>query len=310
MTCHYYPQIILSSVLLLALSITPLSGQYLYQYFDGNDTGASAIEYYLDTNTRPNTWQVGQPQKPLFDSAVTYPNVMITDTLNYIPNSDTSSFIISVPNLWAPGGILALQWMQKLDLDSTCDAGLIEYSIDNGQTWENAFFNPYVYSFYGFDWQNVDTLSNGEIGFAGLDTNWRNIWLCFDLSWMNFYDTALFRYTLVTDSVDNQNEGWMIDNMMASLTFIHTVSESEAEKYMEVSPNPTTGRINISTSKVNQYHLIEKMELIDAESRVVQVWRRSPTKFFIDIGHHPAGLYYLKIETNLRTETFKVILER
>ena len=310
MTKHHYPKIILLLVLLTVFNFREMTGQYLYQYFDGADTGVTAIEYYLDTNNQANTWQVGPPQKPLFDSAVTYPNAIITDTLSYVPGNDTSSFIIKVPYIWVPAGILALQWMQKIDLDSIGDGAMVEFSTDHGQTWENAFFNPYVYSFYGFSWSNVDTLSDGEIALTGLDTNWRNIWLCFDLSWMSSTDTALFRYTLVTDSVDAQNEGWMIDNIMASPTFIHTVSESQAEKYMEVSPNPTTGRIDIATSKVNQYHLIEKMELIDSESRVVQVWQRIPTKFFIDIGHHPAGMYYLKIQTNLRTETFKVILER
>jgi hypothetical protein len=44
MTSHY-PKIILSSLLLFIASITQLRGQYLYQYFDGNDTGTAAIQY-------------------------------------------------------------------------------------------------------------------------------------------------------------------------------------------------------------------------------------------------------------------------
>ena len=297
------------SIVILFSGSSKLTSQYYYLYFDGLDTGSTALPYEIDTASGINSWQVGPPQKNIFHDAATNPNAIITDTLSYIPSSDTSRFKIKVPTVWSPIGILALQWMQKLDLDSASDWGIIEYSLDSGQTWENAFYSQYVYSFYGFSWNNVDTMSNGEIAFTGLDTNWSNIWLCFDLSWVSTYPFVEFRYSIVSDSVDNQNEGWMMDNFMASPTFIHTVSETEESKYMEVSPNPTTGRINISTSKVNQYHIIESIELINSESRIVQVWGRSPTKYFIDIDHHPAGLYYLKIKTNLRTETFKVILE-
>ena len=105
------------------------------------------------------------------------------------------------------------------------------------------------YNFYGFDATNKDTLINGDYAFSGTDTTWKNIWLCFDYSWIISIDNLSFRYTLKSDSVNNNREGWMIDNLISHITLIHTVNEVKEEEYMKVGPNPTSGRIDISTKK-------------------------------------------------------------
>ena len=56
------------------------------------------------------------------------------------------------------------------------------------------------------------------------------------------------------------------------------------------------------------YHAIESMELTNAEGKVVEKFGRSPVKFFIDIGSQANGVYYLKVNTNYKSETFPVIL--
>src|SRR5690606_13870901 len=117
---------------------------------------------------------------------------------------------------------------------------------DSGLTWENAFDNPYVYNFYGFDTANVDTFANGEIGFSGTDSTWKDIWLCFDNNWLSITSRSLqVRYTLKSDSVDNSKEGWLIDNIGAHRTSVHTINEKKLDQYMTVSPNPTKGRVYI-----------------------------------------------------------------
>lgn len=288
-------------------------GQTNVQYFDGADTSASnSIMIEIDT-AAANIWQIGPPQKVIFDSAATFPNAIVTDTVKFYPANNTSSFRIRIANAWfSPWGILAMQWMQKLDMDTKYDGGFVEFSIDSGVTWQNAFYSPYVYNFYGFDPSNQDLIApSGEYAFSGTDSTWKNIWLCFDLSWINSVtDTVHFRFTLKSDSINNNKEGWMIDNMYTGITAIHTVNESEQEKYMSVSPNPTTGRVEITTKKLDQFHIIERMELVNMEGRVVQQWGTSPTKFYIDISNHPPGIYFLKVKTNINSETFKIILKQ
>ena len=151
-----------------------------YQYFDGADTNEfSSILIDIDTASS-NIWQIGAPQKSIFDSAATTPNVIITDTINYYPSNNTSSFQYTIIP-WTTWGILAIQWKQKLDMDFGKDGGIIEFSVDGGNTWQSAFDNPYVYNFYGFDTNNVDTLQTGEDAFTGVDSTWKDIWLCYDM---------------------------------------------------------------------------------------------------------------------------------
>ena len=282
--------------------------QIYNQYFDGNDTSATnSILINIDASPS-NIWQIGQPQKTIFNNAATAPNAIVTDTANHYPTNNTSSFLFGLNNNLFNWGILAIQWTQKLDMDSKKDGGVIEFSTDTGNTWFNAFNNPYVYNFYGFNPENQDTLANGDYAFSGTDSTWKNIWLCFDVSWLSFTDSLMFRYTLKTDLINNNKEGWIIDNFIAHNTFIHTVNEIKQEVYMTANPNPTTGIIDISTKKIDEFHIIEKIELVNIKGDIVQQWGVSPTKFNIDISNHPNGIYFLKVKTNKRSEKFKIIL--
>lgn len=282
-----------------------------FQYFDGADTlGTNSIIIELEDDST-NIWQIGPPQKTLFDAASTQPNGIVTDTLEFYPVNDTSSFSFEIPNeiTWS---IFAVQWMQKLDYDEG-DGGVVYFSTDSGGTWHNALTDPTIYNYFGFDEVNVDTLFNGEIGFTGQDNEWKNIWLCFDESWVYYAQAALqIKFTSYSDSttagVIGQHEGWLVDNIINNSTLIHTVQETEMPEYISLSPNPTDGIVQIETRKEQEYHIIESMELINASGLVVQRFGPSPTKYRIDIGQHPPGVYFLKVKTNLATETMRVVL--
>ncbi len=295
---------------LLCLLLFPLfiNAQEFYQYFDGDTTMYNTLYTELDTSSS-NIWQIGEPQKIIFDEAFSPPNVLLTDTINFIPNNNTSTFQYTVkPMYW--GGVLAIQWNQKIDMDFEKDGGLIEFSNDGGVTWQNVFNNPYVYNFYGFDLDNASTLPDGQQVLTGLDNEWKNIWLCYDISWLDYNDSLLVKHSIICDSIDNNNEGWMIDNLIVSVTIIHTVSETEQQEYLNVSPNPTTNRINIQAQKTSDYHIIEKMELFNSNGILLDSWDFIPTKFFIDVGHYPNGIYYLNIQTNKKRELKKVVIQK
>jgi len=287
-----------------------LFSQELFQYFDDKDPSSMfnslPIDFGSDT---ANTWQVGKPDKMIFHKSATIPNALVTDTVNFYPANDSSSFsVIIEPDLFG-WGIFALQWKQKLDFDAGADGGVIEFSPDKGVTWLSVFKSPLVYSFYGYKQENVDTLWNGEVGFTGTDTSWADIWLCLDRSWMgSLSDTVYFRFTVKTDSIEGNKEGWMIDNMMARITFIHTVKGEGQSEYLRVYPTVTTGLLNIEAEKLDEFHIIESMQLVNVEGKVVQRFGKAPTKYWVDIAGHNNGLYYLTVNTNLKSKTFPVFL--
>lgn len=285
-------------------------GQTLSQYFDGADTtvwNSLFVEIDPDTNT---VWQIGPPQKTIFDSAASIPNAMITDTSEYYPVNNISRFSFKIPPEYFEWGILALQWMQKLDLEEGQDGGIIEFSIDNGLTWQNVFNNPYVYNFYGFDQVNQDTLANGEFAFSGTDESWKDIWLCFDVSYLYLYDSIPFRFTLSSDSSDSKQEGWMIDNILAHLTIIHSVNDEPQNEFFNVYPTVTSDIVNIQTVKLDEFHIIEDLQLISVTGQVMEKHGPVPTKFYLNVSKYPEGLYYILVKTNKRSGVFPVILNK
>jgi hypothetical protein len=298
----------------IALLLPLLSySQYFYQGFDGFDSSAFALFTTIDTSYTANIWQVGPPQKVIFDNSWTAPNVLVTDTINTYPTNNRSQFQFTVPPDLFGWSVLAIQWNQKLDMESGKDGGIIEYSIDSGATWTNVFNDPYTYNFYGFDTLNQDTLTTGEYAFSGVDSTWKSIWLCFDNNFLFLLTGELtVRFTFHSDSVDTQQEGWMIDQFYVQQTIVHTVkkTETDAQPYLKVYPTATTGRVYIEAEKLQEFHIIESIELISTDGKIVKTWGTSPTKFYIDIDEQTNGMYYLKVKTNKKIETIPIVLNR
>ncbi len=287
-------------------------GQGYSQYFDGPDnSGFGQIPYTIDSGAN-NIWQVGYPFKAAFEySPISGRNAIVTDTVKPYPPNNKSSFILKVP-VFKPYGIYALQWVQRFDFDSTGDGGLVEYSIDTAKTWQSVFDNPYVYNFYGFNTNNVGTLLSGQTGFAGKDTSVQDVWLCFGYSWLynSKLDTLLIRFTFMSDSINNPRAGWMIDNIMSRITMIHTIKNVVMKDYLKLYPNPSNGRVYIEAENLLEFHIIETMELIDAQGIIVERWNNIPTKFWFETNKYAVGKYMVRIKTNKKTETLPLVISR
>ncbi len=295
--------------ILLLFANPTVFAQMLTQYFDGYDEPNYSITIQIDS-TKRNSWQIGKPQKKYFNAAASNPNVLVTDTLNAYPINDTSRFTISLDLTKWRAGIDAIEWKQKLDVDSGKDGAIIEYSTDSGVTWQNVFYNPFVYNFYGFDSATIDTLPGGEFAFSGRDTTWRDIWLCFDKSWVTSKASVfLVRFTLLTDSIQQNKEGWMIDNMVVHPTFLHAaVNKIQGNDLFKIYPNPANTLLHIESAQLSGQQIIEKMELFDTQGKLVIAWSVIPAKFFIDVRNYESGMYYLKISTKDVLKTYPIVI--
>lgn len=299
------------------LGSSSLNAQSFEQHFDGADTNCYdpfggwnlSLCFELDTSSS-NIWKIAQPNKNLFDSASTLPNALFTDS-NYYRTNVLSSFQFGIPIETFGNAIIALRWQQKLDIDRDFDGAKIECSFDTAKTWQNVMYNPFIYSFYGFDETSVDTLPNGDFVFNGTDTSWRDIWLCIESSFGSVLaDSVYFRFTFISDSIDNNKEGWMIDDFLGYSTIRHTVAveKDESKGYVSIFPNPSTDRIDIQLEKIDGFHIIEKMTLMNASGQKVEEWVNIPTKFFIDARKYPNGQYFLRVQSNLKTETSAIMI--
>jgi hypothetical protein len=298
--------------LLLGFAQLTFAQPWLQQYFDGEDTIPSQT-IYIQLDTIRDIWQIGEPQKTLFDEASTVPNVIVTDTVNTLPDTVTSSFYFGLKAESFGGGILAIQWVQKLDMEYGFEVGYIEYSKDTGATWYNVFEDPegYVYNFYGFDeGANVNYSPTGNLGFTGQDTTWANIWLCMDYSFWSGADSVIFKYTIQTDTETYGSEGWMLDNFHVYETWFHTITELSSENAFTAFPTATAGPLTVVYNRSKEPTTISSVELIDLKGRVVEKFYPENPNFELDLSRHYNGHYTLKIITETGFDTCPIVIER
>ena len=309
---HLYKQNAMKKIITLLLIILSYSSksQFYNQYFDGGVLFPpySSITIHID-NSSENSWQIGRPSKTLFNSSNTSPKAIVTDTLNYYPINDTSTFSFAIPLTNFPWAPIALQWTQKINFDMNLDGGIVEFSNDS-VTWENAGWSPYSYQFYGYNPINLDGFGSVNYGFTGTDNTWRDIWLCIDPNYGHQNDTLFFRFTSISDNINTNKEGWMIDNFQARTTVIHPVKETSQIDDIVVYPNISTGMVNIEMKKTKATDKIENIEMIDETGKVVEVFGKTFTKVVLDIKKHKPGLYYFRVTTNNKPKLFKVIYEK
>ena len=56
--------------------------------------------------------------------------------------------------------------------------------------------------------------------------------------------------------------------------------------------------------------IFEDMELINSTGELVKKWTNVPTKFWFDTGKFANGMYYLKVKTNIQSETIPLLIQR
>ena len=120
---------ILISFFFICLSIASYS-QYLDVHFDNNaDDSLIKIDTALG-----NIWQIGKPQKLFLNNSKSQPNAIVTDTLNFYPVKNTSSFVLGFP--WENSWDILFSFKQKYNCDTLADGGFIE--IDRKSTRLNS----------------------------------------------------------------------------------------------------------------------------------------------------------------------------
>ncbi len=115
-------------------------------------------------NTVGNLWQIGKPQKTIFNSAYSGNKAIVTDTINDYPANDTSSFIYVMRAPFTASCYTCFEFKHKYDMDTLGDKGIIEASYDGGNSWitmkdtsgSGNFSGP-----YHFQWSYDVNLSHG-----------------------------------------------------------------------------------------------------------------------------------------------------
>lgn len=247
--------------------------------------------YYLDriiidSITNPNNiWQIGHPDKTVFNTAHSSPNVIATDTLITYPINDTSSFSvihiaeqgweINYPAIYIDG------WYY-VNSDTLSDYAFIEFSPDNGDTWLSADSSQNNGCCFVGD-QELPTFSGNSFG-------WKHFHYCLcTYIPVNIGDTILYRFTFISDNIQTNKDGIMFDDLHFE-DWIEGIEENQNDDLISILPNPSSDYITVKCINSN-----EKQTILIYSFTGQQVFKNNNfKKEKIDTRQLDNGIYLLK----------------
>lgn len=298
-------------------------------------TFESPCSYISIDSSSQNIWQIGVPNKTIFNSAYTPTHAIVTDTINYYPINNHSYFDLYIGHFnidpiynsgYYPGDIF-IEIKHKFNTDTLLDGGFISVSWDKGNTFIN-IINDTIYQTFvsgvspSSSWNSelvnlydtTNVLFNGEHGFSGSSNGWITTKFCWHYipckkNNKAFLDTMILRFNFISDSINNNMEGWMIDNIrLYSVDLGGNIKSLSANNNISISPNPFKEKTEIRFDK--NYNLID-IKIYNLQGILIDELKTyNQDKVIYSNNHLPAGMYFCKINIdNKISQTKKLIIE-
>ena len=259
----------------------------------------------LDTAIQ-NIWQIGNPTKPFFNTAYSLPNGLVTDTINPYPISNDSYFDLILPNSNYYGLGMIVSFKHKFQTDTLTDGGYIDVSYDKGISWVNVLHDDTVNYPLEFHTENLysyqDTLLEGINGFSGTSNGWiytRIQWVWIYPMKTNSPDTLIMRFHFISDAVQNNKDGWIIDNLLISYadegSSIQEVNANDSKIHIVPNPIDNVAIINFENFKSEPLTLM----LFNAfGQKIKQIEGIKTSQIQIDRNNLTSGLYFIQLRNN------------
>jgi hypothetical protein len=263
------------------------------------DSQENLDHLFIDTVNYPgHSWQVGNPDKPVFQHAYSFPNSIVTDTIDPYPVNDTSVFIIKdIASEGTVQGMEVFSCTYYVNSDSLHDYGLIEFSADDGETWID-LINGTAYR-ENFKWfTEMPALSGNSGGWKWIEVYMYDISNYFDIE---VGDTILYRFSFISDDNPENLDGLMFDDMCFQ-EFVEGVTEYRF-KAIETSIFPNPGSDQFRVDFKNQDNDTFQLNIYDEESRLmISNNKITGTSAEFSAKSLQAGIYIYKLTNNNRHE--------
>jgi hypothetical protein len=227
------------------------------------DTSLGFCHLTIDTLTdSTNIWQVGKPQKTVFDSAYSPKNVIVTDSLNPYAINDTSYFIIT--NTTGFGGftvpsVVLLSGYYYVNTDTLTDYGKIEFSADHGATWID-LINDTTYASY-IHW------SLGKPTLTGNSNGWKRFYVHLGqlgpVLGISDGDTVLYKFSFFSDSVQTYKDGLMFDDFRFE-DWAESVPDINTDNLISLYPVPARDELYVNTRSLGKTRKLKILNTLGA----------------------------------------------
>jgi hypothetical protein len=252
-------------IILACSQILPIFSQEVLNFPGRNLNFEDTSEYQyilIDTN---KIWHIAKPDKKILFLPDNHPYLgeyaIISDTNDYYQENINSSFQFKLKFIGGWNGY-SIQFSHKYDFEKNKDGGIIETSYDNGLNWQNIIYDTIIFN--NIDhisglYNDYDTISSFDNlpGFTGIQSGITRVTMSFWCSEIVFHeiDTMLLRFKIATDSVNSNNEGWMIDDIVFG-AFLVGINDNNNDN-ISLFPNPSKNVLSISSTN----ELVQKIEI-------------------------------------------------
>jgi hypothetical protein len=264
--------------LLISILLIPIAASVFGQFGQDNyilyfDTALEMQHLKINVSSHSkNIWQVGPPQKTVFKSAYSLPNVIVTDTINPYPINDTSVFTII--NVASGHGFetphtVTLEGQYYVNSDTLTDYGKIEFSPDKGGKWIDLLrdtilmdtLSPWYWYWdeFGFDKPTLTGNSNG----------WKYFYI--NLAVLGHFfgvhdgDTILYRFSFISDSIQTNKDGLMFDNLNF-VDYSEGIEKFQNNNLVSIFPNPVSEQLGIHIFNREKVSVIQ---IIDMKGQII-----------------------------------------
>jgi hypothetical protein len=260
-------------------------------------------------------WQIGDPDKTVFDSAYSAPNALVTDTVLPYPVGGISYAEFSVPmNFWAESGELTFQ--HAMDVDSGEAYGWLEYFDSEGaQAWMKV--DPWGGNWPLFyQWSGAGSETDSALIFTGSSNGWVSTtleWYCTLVvlmepgSRMSYPDSMRFRFAFQGIANTNGRDGWIIDDLVLTNNGCPGSIHENGWASLEVFPNPTSDRITIELTGARSGPLI--VELYRADGALVRRERFASDRYVMDLSQLSEGPCLLRVSDGQGQVVERVVVQ-
>ncbi len=306
------------TILILFIITTIFTGKTLAQFSAGHGLMGSfnfeAPDSAIRFDTMPgNLWQIGHPNKTIFQSGHSSPGAIVTDTLNSYPinNRSVFEFTIDSINLNFHFGTYIDFW-HRWNTDTLHDFGIVEFAVDNDTIWHvmRDTFGMVINgcNYFMLQWYDYDSLGNPILPynnyFSGNSPGWIHSY--FEWQWaipvllgrvgFCFPDSVRVRFIFQSDSLAENKDGWEIDDLSYGwYDVLGGISNKDFLNQFSISPNPIND-VGIITNTSPKIFTDLKMQIMDITGRIIRENKINSGEN-IRISHDgiSPGLYMVKI---------------
>ncbi len=267
--------------------------------FEKNETNNT-----IKVTSLTGDWQIGKPQKKVFNAAKTGIGVAVTDTSKSYSAKKISQMTVLFQTKYR--GNISIDFDQRLDINDNVDSSKIELSFDKGLNWFNMpqtqqFLRcqgGYL-SYSGFNQQGTNSANTTS------NTNWTNERLGIYLIMLlriedcpfkrqTELDTLMMRFSFYSNTSKPTKDGWMIDNLRMRADFLGGIESLENQnEALRLAPNP-------STNEVVRLQLIDLNVGVKGwilENMNGAILKNQSNSDEIETSDLQKGMYIVKIET-------------